>query len=377
MIVVIADDMTGAAELGGIGLRYGLRVLIAADIIPNKDTELLVVYTNARSLSKNEAVKVMAGLTKKAKALSPVLFYKKTDSVLRGHVLAEMQAQMAVLDAEKGLLVPVNPSLGRTIKDGHYFINGELVHETSFSTDPEFPVRSSKVKEMVEEEGISVKLVTRETEWIGSGIAIGEAQTAEDVAFWAEHKCRNILYAGGASFFDALLRTMYEKKSAKQTVTLTSPLLLVSGTTFQKNRDHIKSLAHLTSYMPDELIWNKTSSANELEVWSSEITSRLQKEGRLVVAIGDTNKKANAGLLRNKTGEVIKKIFQKTVVHELLIEGGSTAHTIIQKLGWHSFVPKEELALGVVRMEVEGRSDLHLTIKPGSYEWPAEWKLDK
>ena len=61
----------------------------------------------------------------------------------------------------------------------------------------------------------------------------------------------------------------------------------------------------------------------------------------------------------------------------MLIEGGSTAHSVIQKLGWQSFTPIEELAQGIVRMKVEGRDDLHLTLKPGSYEWPAAWKLDE
>ena len=84
MILVIADDITGAAELGGIGLRYGLRVLVADDIPANNETDLLVVYTNTRSLKRSEAVKEMEKLAKKAKILAPSLFYRKTDSVLRG-----------------------------------------------------------------------------------------------------------------------------------------------------------------------------------------------------------------------------------------------------------------------------------------------------
>ena len=32
MIVVIADDFTGAAEIGGIGLKYGLKVVIETNL---------------------------------------------------------------------------------------------------------------------------------------------------------------------------------------------------------------------------------------------------------------------------------------------------------------------------------------------------------
>ena len=68
MIVVIADDITGAAELAGIGLRYGLRVVVADDILSAKETELLVVYTNTRSMMEKDAVAVMTMMTEKAKA---------------------------------------------------------------------------------------------------------------------------------------------------------------------------------------------------------------------------------------------------------------------------------------------------------------------
>ena len=41
MIIVIADDFTGAAELAGIGLRYGLRVKILTDLDQLVNAELV------------------------------------------------------------------------------------------------------------------------------------------------------------------------------------------------------------------------------------------------------------------------------------------------------------------------------------------------
>ena len=69
-------------------------------------------------------------------------------------------------------------------------------------------------------------------------------------------------------------------------------------------------------------------------------------------------------------------ILKKIRLKEILIEGGSTAYSIIKKAGWQSFTPTEELQQGIVRMQVEGVSDLHLTIKPGSYDWPSEWNFN-
>src|SRR5687767_13628537 len=111
MIVVIADDITGAAELGGIALRYGLKVLLSDDVRTTENVDVLILYTNTRSLQKAEAVEVMKELTSKIKHLHPSLIYKKTDSVLRGYVVAEMEEQMKVLALQKALLVPANPLL--------------------------------------------------------------------------------------------------------------------------------------------------------------------------------------------------------------------------------------------------------------------------
>ena len=108
MIVVIADDITGAAEMGGIAIRYGLNTIVADDLIESDKYEALVIYTNTRSQTALEAAEKMASLSAKASKTKPSLFYKKTDSVLRGHVLAEMNAQMKAMHLKKGLLVPIN-----------------------------------------------------------------------------------------------------------------------------------------------------------------------------------------------------------------------------------------------------------------------------
>ena len=159
MIVVIADDITGAAEIGGIALRYGFDVLLSDELDDAGNHEVIVIYTNTRSMTESEAAQIMGKLTSKSMQLKPSLFYKKTDSVLRGHVLAEMKSQMSAMNLERGLLVPVNPSSGRIIRDGNYYINNRLVHETSFSIDPEFPISSSRLQEMlgVNEVNLSIK----------------------------------------------------------------------------------------------------------------------------------------------------------------------------------------------------------------------------
>jgi uncharacterized protein YgbK (DUF1537 family) len=67
----------------------------------------------------------------------------------------------------------------------------------------------------------------------------------------------------------------------------------------------------------------------------------------------------------------IAPILQAATPAELIIEGGSTAYSILQQMGWSRFIPEQELAQGVVRMSVPEAPGLHITVKPGSYAWPA------
>ncbi|HEY6899530.1 MAG TPA: four-carbon acid sugar kinase family protein, partial [Puia sp.] len=211
MIVVIADDFTGAAELGGIGLRHGLRteVCVEVPVEVNDGLELLVVATDTRSKAVSAAVADMLEVTRQVLRLAPEFVYKKTDSVLRGHVVAELKVHMGVLGMKQTLLVPATPVLGRVVRHGHYFVNGIPVHETSFAEDPEFPVRSNDVKVM-----------------LGGGaaeIVVGDAETPEDLWDWAGKVGPGVLAAGAASFFSAIL----DRRRL--------PVLYVSGTTFDSS----------------------------------------------------------------------------------------------------------------------------------------------
>jgi len=378
MIVVIADDITGAAEMSGIALRYGLKTIVADDLDADVNVDALIIYTNTRSMKKGEAVKIMASLTKKASQLKSSLFYKKTDSVLRGHVLAEMKAQMQELNFRKGLLVPVNPSLGRVISDDKYFVNDELIHQTSFSDDPEFPIRTSNVLEMLGNEDISTKVIAKDESLFETGISIGEASNNKDVLEWANKVDETTLLAGGASFFNALLSKKYQLKNKKQKLAeLSSPLLLVSGTTYQKNVQRIKQYSQLVSYMPENIFMNEATDNSDFEQWAKNIIKILLQYNRAIIAVDNsTDKKTDPNLLREKKAKITELILKKIKLKEILIEGGSTAYSIIKKIGWQSFIPTDELQQGIVRMQVEGVNDLHLTIKPGSYDWPVEWNFN-
>lgn len=49
MIVVVADDLAGAAEMGGMALRHGLTAEIQSEFDAEADVDLIVFDTDTRS----------------------------------------------------------------------------------------------------------------------------------------------------------------------------------------------------------------------------------------------------------------------------------------------------------------------------------------
>jgi D-threonate/D-erythronate kinase len=379
MIAVIADDLTGAAELGGLGLRYGLNVEINTKINTHSKADLLVIAGDSRSKNKKEAVEEMIDITAKIAKFKPTLIYKKVDSVLRGHVVDELTAQLKELKLTKALLVPANPGLGRTIRNGTYYLNDEPIHLSSFSKDPEFAINSSNVLDMLRVNTFPVEVRKKEEGLLHEGIAVGEAICSNDLKAWADQIDEDTLLAGASGFFTAILDKI-AKPTKSFSITppeFSYPALYLSGTTFNKKIEAIRKIKNNggpVSYLPSQIIVSPNPTVDAYNKWADEVASLLSKHKKAIIAIDPEtiSQKETALSLRTKTACAVEKIFDQIYIRELVVEGGSTAAAIIKRLNFNSFFPVQEVSPGVIRMSVEDKDDVFLTLKPGSYDWSPE-----
>ena len=97
-ILVIADDFTGAAEIGGIAHLYGLSVKLKTNLseADSSGDDVLVLDTNTRSLSPHEASKAIKTVFKDFDLSVFNFIYKKVDSVLRGPIIPEIKAILSI-----------------------------------------------------------------------------------------------------------------------------------------------------------------------------------------------------------------------------------------------------------------------------------------
>ena len=378
MIAVIADDFTGAAELAGIGLRYHLTVELGTEVNADTKADLFVVATDARSLSEMEAVAIMQKHTRELLALQPTMIFKKTDSVLRGHVLAEIQTQLLLTGFKKAVLVAANPALGRTIENGRYYLHGKPVHESSFSHDPDFAITSSAVEDMLRSNGGPVYIKRADEPLPETGIIVGEAMHTADLQTWAARMDNTTLIAGASGFFTAMLDKMLGGGHAAKSLVIPERLplsLFICGTTFANSRNAIKKIKAAggpVCYMPDEIIRSVHSGTYSYVKWANEVVALVKEHGKAIVAIHEDATRdtgIGAGQLKEKMAGLVNEVLQRSMVQELIVEGGATAWALISQSKLTRFYPVEEMAPGVVRMQTNDPG-LFITVKPGSYQWP-------
>jgi len=142
-----------------------------------------------------------------------------------------------------------------------------------------------------------------------------------------------------------------------------APLLFISGTTFDRSRDAIKRQKEAGGpirYLPER----------PDEYWFDDIAGLLESQKKAVIAIDPASHNHSAHELRASMAKTVGRILGKTIPAEMVIEGGATAYAILDAIGWHTLVPEQELAQGLVRMRVGEAPELFLTVKPGSYPWP-------
>lgn len=399
MIGVIADDLTGAAELGAVALRYGLRTEI---FLPDwgsgfesrldedhsgrtdfNDCDLICISTESRLCASRHAARRARNAARWLRQSRATWIYKKTDSVLRGQVTAEIEAIMLELGCPRTLLLPANPSLGRTIRNGSYFIRGAPLHRTDFSQDPQYPRRTSTVVELVSKPIHStLGLVKRGQLLPDQGIFIGEVSTSADTRCWVARWESDTLLAGGAETFGAALNrraTTPPKTLAQIRIGNTKPHhlkaseLFVCGSTSAACRGFVES-SRLRGVpvigLPSRAFVCDTTAAARRRT-AALLKQALAAHSRVILHpdIPTIAEPFRAKEPSKLLGRIAQLTLSSCQVARVYAEGGETAAAILRCLGWTKLSVTGELAPGVAVLHAGAGNPL-IIIKPGSYGWP-------
>lgn len=131
-VVIIADDLSGAADCASAFVKAGLETLVVIDRQAGQsaDTEtaqVISIDADTRRLPAAEAARIHLELFNRYRSAGQLL-YKKIDSTLRGNFAEELGS---IIDrAGLAIVAPAFPQAGRFTRNGHQYLNDMPLERT-------------------------------------------------------------------------------------------------------------------------------------------------------------------------------------------------------------------------------------------------------
>ncbi len=373
-MLILADDLTGALEVGAklAAAEVPAQVKIAPVHPLSRrlsDAGALVIDTETRHVSSNEAFGRILHAARLARAEAIPIVYKKTDSTLRGNIGAELAAVIEAYAGSPLLYVPAYPKMGRKVRNGFLYVEGVLVGNTCFATDPLNPVSESHIPRLISTQCPLRVRSGRLTDLIDPeprSIAVCDGETEGDVeaaarAFVSSSSYR--LAAGPAPFAAHLARLADLPRGAPPPMRKRKSALIVSGSLnkisadqlVQAKRDGFQTIdSGLSSAGIDRADWYIFEHQNADGVISSEFGRSLAKS--------------------------VCRILERISFDILVIFGGDTAYAIMEAMGHPNLHPWGEVLEGIPISRISARDlcgetgkrdhDLYLVTKAGGFGSP-------
>jgi len=382
MIVVIADDISGAAELAGIAHARGLRARIQTRFEADAGTDVIALDTDTRAVPLADAVITVSRVIREVLRAEPEWIYKKTDSVLRGHVRAEISAMLDLTGQRRALFIPANPARGRVMRGGQYFVHDIPLHKTVFQADPEYPATSARVLDLLgREPGKEIRMLSQSDPLPLAGIAVPEITCTADLVHYTRSADGTCLCAGASEFFDSLLDARgigaacpapASRDCSSAPVTL---FVCGSAVAWPLRRRECAARSIPVHPMPPDVFNDAVGEQVRnlaMSIWTASVGEALARDGCALIAIGDSpvSSRQSPGKLARMLSQAVKQVIDSQDIERLHLEGGATAAAVLRALNWTNLCARQTLGTSVAVFQVSGRERPLVSIKPGSYDWP-------
>ena len=354
-ILILADDLSGAAELAGIAFDFGLSAEVHREANTSSAADVISIDTDSRQLSPDEAAARLRDVLSHIHLDSAAWKFKKIDSLLRGNVRSEIEALLEATGLQRAVVVPANPSRGRTILAGRYLINGQPLDQTQLANDPHHPRRCANVLELLGDGTQPLYSIRSGAPLPAGGIVVPDVESGADLARLAGVTDASTIAAGAADYFTALLQQRCGDRctSEPQSISLDPPALLICGS-LAAWRERYK--ACIAARIP------------VVTVKGFGVGPRIF--GSMLLGVGD--EPLDSDMVLSALTSCASTLIHSLGIRTVLVEGGSTAAALANKLNWTRFtvVASAPAGVGVLRPEAAGAP--LVLVKPGSYPWPDE-----
>jgi D-threonate/D-erythronate kinase len=366
LLVIIADDLTGAADTGACFADAGLATVISLSGLVVPEADVMVLTTESRDLEADAAARTVSEAVTRFTAAPrdsrPRWVYKKIDSVLRGHPRAELIATMDALGATRTVVAPAFPAEGRTTVGGHQRIDGVPLERSRvggsgadsdllalFATDRGPPVhlldltivrgRSDELRRLLDDDA--------------DGIVVADAETDDDLLALghAASRSRLRLLCGTAGLARQLVHSLPLVSQAALPLEISrraEPILIVAGSQHKATERQILALreAGIPIVRPTQSILDDPAAAIDATV--AEVAAHLAAgRSTALTTVGIAPCSRGAHSVAARLAQIVATPEVSGRVGGLVLTGGDIAAAVCTTLHVSAVWLRGEIAPGL------------------------------
>jgi len=373
-VTAIADDLTGANELGLIFKKNGINPIVAIDFapdrpFPNFDYDSVVINLETRRLNPKRAYEKIKHFLERHKFWLKNLVYKKIDSTVRGNLAEELDPFFELDMADVAAVVPALPYNGRITVGGYHLVNGIPIIYTEYAKDQGRNIEESYLPFLIQRfshykvshitlidvlkgwENIDKQFVEHFKK--GNRIIVLDATNNTDlerIACAIKTSKLKILPVGSAGLMEKLYSEKKNIHAMKKCIEK-KPVLFICGSLNEISRIQVRQLIEERGYETRKIELNVKSLINSIGKKKRNEFNRLLDqasihldEGKNLVICTPEEKygyRKNKDLINESTkstlGLLAKKLLERNEISGLFLIGGDTALAVLGKLGAQYF----------------------------------------
>nr|WP_207911313.1 3-oxo-tetronate kinase [Shimia isoporae] len=407
LLGAIADDFTGATDLANTLVKEGMKVVqtigVPKDDAYTEGVDAVVVALKTRTAPVNEAVELSLAALRwlQAHGAQQVVFkYCSTfDSTKQGNIGPVADALRAAMGAGCSIVCPAFPENERTIYQGHLFVGGVPLHESSMKDHPLTPMRdSSLIRLMSQQSRAEVGLVPHKTvakgadavshaikalETAGNGYAVVDALSDDDLRIIGDAARDHKLVTGGSGVATGLPENFRKKGLLGSTTETDTPRvkgreLVLAGSCSTATRQQIALAKEKwpTRKIVVDRIAKGEDVAGDLAEWA---LAQHDEAPVLIYASADPEEVREIQSVYGveRAGAMVEQVMGALAVRlnasgfsRLVVAGGETSGAVVSALGVGSLRIGPEIAPGVPWSQSIGTRPLALALKSGNFGGP-------
>ncbi|MBP7110441.1 MAG: four-carbon acid sugar kinase family protein [Firmicutes bacterium] len=410
MIGVVADDYTGANDIGVMFAMNGYRCYVYsvyddASII-DKEADVVVLNTNSRLDPEALAYEKVRAATSTLVKAGCGMFHKKTCSVFRGNIGAEFDAMMDELGADFCAVVLGFPRNGRITRDGLHYVHGRLLEESEFKDDPIHPAKESDLTSILRKQTkrsvalIGSQVVSEGVPAIKAAIeglrgafqyVVFDVVSQEALNAIAGALKDERMLAGSSAIGEELPKWLPGRGKGIPRALMARPkreagTLIVAGSVTPQTRlqvEHARAAGIPALALESEALLDPTRVGGLLDeiagkaayeiaegrdfiVQSENEPEKVRKAKKAAAAAGLDEREAGR-LIGSALARITAEVVRRTGLSRLIVLGGETSGNICDALGIIGNLVLKEIAPGVPSVLTIGRAEILMAPKSGSF----------